>query len=416
MAGLDLKVDDREAFQQLLDRWAAPEQVRRRLDQAGFNTVALLAHALPSLDALEAFIESLLGRPDGSDPTAPLFSPEAASLRRIVKECHRSTQPHPAAGVDLTSTQGPKNKLAAADLSDMLTDFQRKYPSELISPEILPSLSFLNLLHEAVESKQISWISWRLRTSQSDEQAMTEKRRPRTDSALLQSLLSTQQDELVVDVPRHLPLESVLRRYLDRLSVALSLLDACHLLTLKKMSEKFISLATAVPLDRSLRGPTLAEAMDADRTLWTSIGSLQREYKWSLHDCLSEVTHVRSDMHNALAPRPRAGPPPNEPKQKRQRVAPPPAPHATPRPPKTPKKTPAKKSTASDSGRNKVSLSNWPDTWARQIGGVGVCIRFHTDKCRNKNCRFSHKCPILNASGTPCGAAHSALAHSGAPH
>ncbi|OLP74134.1 hypothetical protein AK812_SmicGene46417, partial [Symbiodinium microadriaticum] len=253
MAGLDVKVDDREAFQQLLDRWATPEQVRRRLDQAGFNTVALLAHALPSLDALEAFIESLLGRPDGSDPTAPLFSPEAASLRRIVKECHRSTQPHPAAGVDLTSTQGPKNKLAASDLSDMLTDFQRKYPSELISPEILPSLSFLNLLHEAVESKQISWISWRLRTSQSDEQAMTEKRRPRTDSALLQSLLSTQQDELVVDVPRHLPLESVLRRYLDRLSVALSLLDACHLLTLKKMSEKFISLATAVPLDRSLR-------------------------------------------------------------------------------------------------------------------------------------------------------------------
>ncbi|CAE7256654.1 unnamed protein product [Symbiodinium microadriaticum] len=143
MAGLDLKVDDREAFQQLLDRWAAPEPVRRRLDQAGFNTVALLAHALPSLDVLEAFIESLLGRPEGSDPT----------------------------------------------------------------------------------------------------------------------------DDLVVDVPRHLPLESVLRRYLDRLSVALSLLDACHLLTLKKMSEKFISLATAVPLDRSLRGPTLAEAMDADRLL-----------------------------------------------------------------------------------------------------------------------------------------------------
>ncbi|CAE7316944.1 unnamed protein product, partial [Symbiodinium microadriaticum] len=250
----------------------------------------------------------------------------------------------------------------------MLTDFQRKYPSELISPEILPSLSFLNLLHEAVESKQISWISWRLRTSQSDEQAMTEKRRPRTDSALLQSLLSTQQDELVVDVPRHLPLESVLRRYLDRLSVALSLLDACHLLTLKKMSEKFISLATAVPLDRSLRGPTLAEAMDADRTLWTSIGSLQREYKWSLHDCLSEVTHVRSDMHNALAPRPRAGPPPNEQKQKRQRVAPPPALHATPRPPKTLKKPPAKKSTASDSGRNKET----PDLDERFSSGGSV--------------------------------------------
>ena len=412
MAGLDLKVDDREAFQQLLDRCAAPEPVRRRLDQAGFNTVALLAHALPSLDVLEAFIESLLGRPEGSDPTAPLFSPEAASLRRIIKECHRSTQPSPAAGVDLTSVQGPKAKLSATDLSDMLADFQRKYPSELISPEILPSLSFLNLLQEAVESKQISWISWRLRTSQSDEQAMTEKRRPRTDSALLQSLLSTQTEDLVVDVPRHLPLESVLRRYLDRLSVALSLLDACHLLTLKKMSEKFISLATAVPLDRSLRGPTLAEAMDADRTLWTSIGGNTSGHCMIV--CLRSLMCIRictMPLHQDLVPIPRQMSLSRSASALRLRLRP-----MRPRPPKNPKKTPAKKSTAADSGRNKVSLSNWPDTWARQIGVLGFASVFHTDKCRNKNCRFSHKCPILNASGTPCGAAHPALAHSGAPH
>ena len=84
-------------------------------------------------------------------------------------------------------------------------------------------------------------------------------------------------------------MESVIRRYLDRMSYALALLDACHLLTLKKLSEKFVGLAMTVPLDRSLRGPTLAEAMDADRVLWGSVASLQKEYGWTLHDCISEI-------------------------------------------------------------------------------------------------------------------------------
>ena len=64
----------------------------------------------------------------------------------------------------------------------------------------------------------------------------------------------------------------------------------------------------------------------------------------------------------------------------------------------------------------KVTPSQWPSNWTRQIGGVGVCISFHTAKCRNNKCRFSHKCPILTVDGTLCGADRSALAHSSAPH
>ncbi|CAE7286514.1 unnamed protein product [Symbiodinium sp. CCMP2592] len=345
MAGSAVMLDDPAAFTGLLTRWAVPDAVKDKLHDAGYNTMALLAHALPSLDDLEAFVESWLGRAVGADPTVPIFSPEAAALRRVLKEC-----------INLAGPAGASSPAAPTP--------------------VMPSLPFLNAVKDAVDSKQLSWISWRLRTSESDEQALTERRKPRTDLQMLQSLLGPVSDELVVDVPQHLPLESVIRRYLDRVSYALAVLDACHLLTLKKLSEKFVSLATAIPIDRSLRGPTLAEAMDADRVLWSAICSLQKEYGWSLQDCVSELTHVRSDLHNALAPRPKMHQGGGEPRGKRQRTEPPPAPHPNPRA-KAKSKAKPRKSADAGSSKDRVSISNWPSNWARQIGSLTFCCKKH---------------------------------------
>ncbi|CAE7451467.1 unnamed protein product [Symbiodinium sp. CCMP2592] len=371
MAGSTVMLDDPAAFTGLLTRWAVPDAVKDKLHDAGYNTMALLAHALPSLDDLEAFVESLLGRAVGADPTVPIFSPEAAALRRVLKECINLAGPAGASSPAAPTPAAARPKLQSADVQSLVVEFSRKYPSELLRPEVMPSLPFLNAVKDAVDSKQLSWISWRLRTSESDEQALTERRKPRTDSQMLQSLLGPVSDELVVDVPQHLPLESVIRRYLDRMSYALAVLDACHLLTLKKLSEKFVSLATAIPIDRSLRGPTLAEAMDADRVLWSAICSLQKEYGWSLQDCVSELTHVRSDLHNALAPRPKVHQGGGEPRGKRQRTEPPPAPHPNPRAKAKSKAKPRKSGDAAPS-KDRVSISNWPSNWARQIGGAAV--------------------------------------------
>ena len=87
MAGLEAKLDDRDAFANLLERWCVPPEVRQKLQDSGFCTIALLAHALPGVEHLEDFLENLLGRAPGSDPTTPVFSPQAAALRRLVKEC-----------------------------------------------------------------------------------------------------------------------------------------------------------------------------------------------------------------------------------------------------------------------------------------------------------------------------------------
>ncbi|CAE7032378.1 unnamed protein product [Symbiodinium sp. CCMP2592] len=376
MAGSAVMLDDPAAFTGLLTRWAVPDAVKDKLRDAGYNTMALLAHAIPSVDDLEAFVESLLGRAVGADPTVPIFSPEAAALRRVLKECINMAGPAGASSPAAPTPAAVRPKLQAADVQSLVVEFSRKYPSELLRPEVMPSLPFLNAVKDAVDSKQLSWISWRLRTSESDEQALTERRKPRTDSQMLQSLLSPVSDELVVDVPQHLPLESVIRRYLDRMSYALAVLDACHLLTLKKLSEKFVTLATAIPIDRSLRGPTLAEAMDADRVLWSAICSLQKEYGWSLQDCVSEMTHVRSDLHNALAPRPKVHHGGGEPRGKRQRTEPPPAPHPNPRA-KAKSKAKPRNSGAAAPSKDRVSISNWPSNWARQIGSLTFCCERH---------------------------------------
>ena len=62
MAAPSIMLDDSTAFTNLLTRWTVPDAVQVKLRDAGYSTVALLAHALPSLDDLQAFLESLLGR------------------------------------------------------------------------------------------------------------------------------------------------------------------------------------------------------------------------------------------------------------------------------------------------------------------------------------------------------------------
>ena len=93
MAAPSIMLDDPAAFTNLLARWAVPDAVQVKLRDAGYSTVALLAHALPSLEDLQAFLESLLGRAPGSDPLIPIFSPEAAALRRVIKECVNLASP-----------------------------------------------------------------------------------------------------------------------------------------------------------------------------------------------------------------------------------------------------------------------------------------------------------------------------------
>ena len=63
--------------------------------------------------------------------------------------------------------------------------------------------------------------------------------------------------------------------------------------------------ALARPADQSLRSPTLAEVLAADKAAWSSITALLRDHNWNLSDALNEVAFYRQDLPAALQPRPR---------------------------------------------------------------------------------------------------------------
>ena len=93
------------------------------------------------------------------------------------------------------------------------------------------------------------WIAWRFRTSEADESAWTEHRPARTDAQLVRTLLGDKEaDELACVVPTSGPLEPIIRRFIELQCNGLALVSSMHLLPLRRMSEKFLTQALAVPL------------------------------------------------------------------------------------------------------------------------------------------------------------------------
>ena len=60
-----VRVDDTVFLDSSLVAWGVPETVRQALAAKGFTTMSLIAHALPSSDHLESFVDLVLGRPEG---------------------------------------------------------------------------------------------------------------------------------------------------------------------------------------------------------------------------------------------------------------------------------------------------------------------------------------------------------------
>ncbi|CAE6945015.1 unnamed protein product, partial [Symbiodinium sp. CCMP2456] len=343
--------DDEAYFTALLQSWKIPESLRGVLQQKGYTTLSLIAHALPSLDQLEMFVVATLGRPTDHSPDQPLFTPEAAALRRIVHEASRMlVLPAPSAGASAGQPVAlpSKSRITAADKITLLQEFQRKYPSEYLRPETSPSLSFLNQAKDAVDAKSMGWIAWRYRTSEADEASWTE----------------------------HRPLEPIVRRYIEILCHALAMLSAMHLFPLRKMQERFVAHAIAQPADKTLQAPNLTEIMQADKVFWLGVLTLQTEHAWSLDDSVAEMIHMRPDVLVALAPRPKAVSLPGPSPDARKRSAGSKAEKSSGAPAKKAKNQ-SQASAKAGASPDKITVKNWPANWSRQIQGKAVCIRFH---------------------------------------
>ena len=147
---------------------------------SGYTTIALLAHGVHDESTMEEFVEYLSLIPPGEQFIS--FSPQSASIRRVLKECiARCIQSGRESSVDTSTAPLAKSKLSMVDVKALRSEFCQNYPGELLTPQSMPSLSFLSILKEAIDGNCLAWIPWKSRTSESDEQAFLEHRRPRNE-------------------------------------------------------------------------------------------------------------------------------------------------------------------------------------------------------------------------------------------
>ncbi|CAE7360321.1 unnamed protein product, partial [Symbiodinium sp. KB8] len=312
--------DDPAFFQKWCKDMALPSGLLDTLVDKGFNSMALLAFAVPDSDSLEHFIVSIVGRPLGADPSEPLLTADAAALRRLYHLCNTEcARIGPATPDSILPSASVKKSLSKEEVAELMQKFMKAYPSELVRADIMPSCPFLMLVREQLDAGKFSWIPWRLRSSASDEEQFLERRRPRTDAKLLTRLLQEGQpeEECIASVPQSGPVEPIVRRFWDLLMYAIALNNGAHLLHLRKAAEKFLSIALATPSDRNMRPPSLQEIVEADRALWLGVASIQADQGWSLTDALAEMIFARPDVYSANKRKQPALPPPPPPKQAR---------------------------------------------------------------------------------------------------
>ncbi|OLP79315.1 hypothetical protein AK812_SmicGene40408 [Symbiodinium microadriaticum] len=356
--------DDPAFFQKRCEDMCLPSGLLDTLVDKGFNSMALLAFAVPDSDSLEHFIVSIVGRPLGADPSAPLLTADAAALRRLYHLCKTECAGvGPSSPSSIAPVASAKRTLSREEVAELMQKFMKAYPSELVRSDVMPSSPLLLLVREHLEAKKFSWVPWRLRSSASDEEQFLERRRPRTDAKLLTRLLQEGQpeEECIASVPQSGPVEPIVRRFWDLLMYAIALNDRAHLLHLRKAAEKFISIALATPSDRNMRPPSLQEIVEADRALWLGVATIQADQGWSLTDALAEMIFARPDVYSALAPRLKPNTPPPPPSasgtnKRKQATLPPPPPHKQARPAKAKAKASSKKDAAP-----KVGLDAPPD-------------------------------------------------------
>ena len=401
------RLDDPAYLISLLTEWGAPAAVQAALTAGGFTTLASVAFSVDPHSEEASSIRALLRITDDPLPVNPAIANARRLLRFAAEASGTSPSPPAAAAASpaLSLVAGNASKLTSDVAKDLRAKFLANYPEELLSPDTTPSLHFLQHLRAALDDKGLLWVPWRLRSSEADALHWQEARRPRTDKQL-RSLLLPDEDTVGPSASVSLsgPAEPTLRRMLAILAIALAMLGEAHLLVVRRFNERFLAYALAQHHDATLRGPTLQGILNADKSMWSTISGLVRDHSWSLTDAMNEVGFWRQDISALLQPRPKA-------------VAPNPGKRPEPKRSATSEKTdsaggnPPRRSRRILMTKKKPPAAEAYDkSWAKEIDGKEVCMRFVLGRCKNKKCRLFHGCPIPDRNGKPCGQNHTAAA------
>ena len=292
-------------------------------------------------------------------------------------------------------------KLDAGKVASLQKAFLSAYPSEILNASNTPSLRLLSTAVDAEVKKNWSWIPWKSRMSlqmYEDSQINKPAKRARIETLQLSDLLMDEPPQIEInDTTMGI---SMVRRLLEVHDNALALAGTAHLARLKAYSSKFLGLVSQrFPPEASLRPPSILEAQQTDKHLWSCIYVLVVEKSWKLNDAIYEYTEIRGDMASWLQPRAKVS-------------------SALPRRPHGPGGKDHRSSittTSKGSGRNKGKLKGSGKgtskgssvQWVREFKDGSqvkrLCIAWQLGKCqRGNSCEFIHGCAFPKADGSPC--------------
>ena len=410
MASMDSKAD----FAALVSDLGVHVKLAEWMTSAGFVTVSDLAFTFVASTDGATFLAQVpaeVWKQANIDPDVvdPLTTVMAGKLRRLLAQCRMvvqqlSVQESATTSTATTPVATPAwNELAPPRLTPeavqgLVETFQKNYPGELLTPETTPSIRLLSVIHHYLKPGQsLRYIPWQIRMSQKQYQEMTEAKTHkaiRSEAQLLGALLD--------DTPE-LPMDN-LRLSAEWLSKtqqvfrnAFVLCNAAHLQIFKKFDDKFFSLAMKkYPAESALRSVNLAELLEADKTLWGEITALMNQ-RWTLNECLHELTQARADLYGLLQPRPRA-----------------------PQPLTAPPKVKPFKPNANPSNTIKKNFQKQPYKQGSEqelctyvmVDGVKkpLCQRYQKGTCTSKGCKYLHVCAV-KVQGKPCNQKHGAHQH-----
>eukprot|EP00435_Cladocopium_sp_Y103_P046824 s1882_g13.t1 len=251
----------------------------------------------------------------GFEASIPLLQKSAlraawhmARLSQVPDSSGPPAPSEPASSSDVSSwTEAFAPKMENAVVQKLKDAFLANYPSELLTPDLMPSLRLLSLVYSQLQKKQWRWIPWKYRMSIARADEVQGQRLPK-----IPKLEGMQLHSLLIDEPPCLEINSntmgvnAIRNMLEVHDRAVAICQGAHLANLKAYTQKFISFLTQrTDSDSGLRNANIMEAQQGDQKIWGVISDLMSDRGWSMDDSLHELTHIRHDLPGWLQLRPR---------------------------------------------------------------------------------------------------------------
>ncbi|CAE7833488.1 unnamed protein product [Symbiodinium sp. CCMP2592] len=386
-----LKAEGASSFNQLLQDHGISQELTDRLLADGWDAKSF-RHVVCQESELAGVLPEMF-------PDTEVSLMQRAKLRAVWSSLQRrgSNEPAPAEPLGSPAKQGSgwseafAPKLDASRVATLKKRFLEAFPSEILTAMNTPSLRLLSTAVDAEVKKNWSWIPWKSRmTQQMYEDSLMQKpaKRARIETLQLSDLLLDEPPQ--IDINDSTMGISMIRRLLEVHDNALALAGTAHLARLKAYTSKFLSLVSQkFPPETNLRPPSVLEAQQADKHLWSCIFQLVIEKEWQVNDAIYEFTEIRGDMSSWLQPRAKAASAGNRR---------PYTPGGRDNRPPTP---PPGRGTGKGKGKAKSPTKQGTQPrgvpWVREYKEGGqvkkLCIGWQIGKCqRGNSCEFTHGC------------------------